>query len=69
MRHGEPGASREEESRNTVPDLLAQEEAIRLLRLDSVGLEKPKEALCYLRRTRQIGYIKAAGKVLFPRTS
>jgi hypothetical protein len=50
-----------------VPDLLTQEEAIRVLRLDSVGLKKPKEALRYLRRTRQIGYIQVAGKVLIPR--
>ena len=50
-----------------MPDLFTQEEAIRVLRLDSIGLKKPKEALRYLRRTRQIGYIKVAGKVVIPR--
>jgi hypothetical protein len=49
-----------------VLDLLTQEEAIRVLRLDSIGLKKPKEALRYLRRTRRIGYIKVAGKVPIP---
>jgi len=67
MTRGKSGASWEPEFRNIVPDLLTQEEAIRVLRLDSVGLKKPKEALRHLRRTRQIGYIKVAGKVLIPR--
>ena len=58
---------RKPEDREAMPDLLTQEEAIRILRLDSLGLKRPKEALRYLRRTRQIGYIKIAGKVLIPR--
>ena len=49
------------------PELLTQEEAIRLLRLDSLDLKRPKEALRYLRRTGQIAYVKVCGKVLFPR--
>jgi len=49
------------------PELLTQEEAIRLLRLDSLDLKQPKEALRYLRRTGQIAYLKVCGKVLFPR--
>jgi hypothetical protein len=49
-----------------VLDLLTQEEAIKVLRLDSLGLKKPKEALRYFRRTRRIGYIKVAGKVPIP---
>lgn len=53
--------------REGIPDLLTQEEAIRLLRLDEVGLKRPKESLRYLRRTGQIGYVKVAGKVLIPR--
>ena len=50
-----------------LPQLLTQEEAIRLLRLDKLGLKDPKESLRHLRRTRQIGYTKVAGKVLIPR--
>jgi hypothetical protein len=50
-------------------ELLTQEEAIRLLRLDSLGLAKPKYALRHLWRTRQIGYVKVAGKVLIPRVA
>jgi hypothetical protein len=50
-----------------IADLLTQEEAIRLLRLDAVNLKRPKEALRYLRRTGQIAYVKVCGKVLFPR--
>ena len=50
-----------------LPELLTQEEAIRLLRLDQLGLQDPKETLRYLRRTRQLGYVKVAGKVLIRR--
>ena len=50
-----------------VPELLTQEEAIRLPRLDSLGLRDPRESLRYLRRARQIGCVKVAGKVLIPR--
>ncbi len=50
-----------------LPELLTQDEAVRLLRLDALGLARPKEALRHLRRTRQIGYVKVAGKVLIPR--
>jgi hypothetical protein len=49
------------------PALLTQDEAIQVLRLDSVGVTDPKESLRHLRRTRQIGYVKVAGKVLIPR--
>jgi len=49
------------------PDLLTQEEAIRLLRLDRLGLRDPRESLWHLRRTGQLGYVKVAGKVLIPR--
>lgn len=52
----------------SLPELLTQGEAIRLLRLDSLGLAKPKYALRHLWRTRQIGYVKVAGKVLIPRS-
>lgn len=52
---------------NDVPELLTQDEAIRLLRLDALGVAKPVESLRHLRRTRQIGYVKVAGKVLIPR--
>ena len=37
------------------------------MRLDSLGLKNPKEALRYLRRSRQMGYAKVASKVLIPR--
>ena len=49
------------------PELLTQKEAIEMLRLDQLGLRDPKESLRYLRRTRQPGYVKVAGKVLIPR--
>lgn len=51
----------------TMPDLLTQEETIRILRLDRLGLRGPQEALRHLSRTRQIGYVKVDGKVLIPR--
>ena len=47
-----------------VPELLTQDEAIRLLRLDALGLKDPRESLRHLRRTRQIGFVKVSGKVL-----
>ncbi len=50
-----------------LPDLLTQEEAVRILRLDQLGLHDPRESLRYLRRTAQLGYVKVAGKVLIPR--
>jgi len=50
-----------------LPDLLTQDEAIGLLRLDRLGLRDPRESLRHLRRTRRIGYVKVAGKVLIPR--
>jgi len=49
------------------PELLTQEEAIHLLRLDALDLKRPKEVLRYLRRTSQLGYVKVAGKVLIPK--
>jgi len=48
------------------PQLLTQEEAAQILRLDRLGLKDPKETLRYLRRTGQLGYVKVAGKVLIP---
>lgn len=42
--------------------LLTPDEAITYLRLDSVGLKKPEEALRYLRRLRRLGSVKV-GKV------
>ena len=48
-------------------DLLTQEEAIKMLRLDALHLKRPKEALRYLRRTGQIAYVRVCGKILFPR--
>ena len=50
-----------------MPDLLTQEEAIRVLRLDQLGLRFPKESLRYLRRTGQLGFVRVAGKILIPR--
>ena len=50
-------------------NLLTQEEAVRLLRLDELDLKRPKETLRYLRRTGQLGYLKVAGKVLVPRAA
>jgi len=50
-----------------VPELLTQEEAIGLLRLDKLGLQDPKESLRYLRRTGQLGFVKVAGRVLIPK--
>ncbi len=53
--------------RQSGPELLTQDEAIKLLHLDCSGLKHPKEALRGLRRTRQIGYVKVAGKAIIPR--
>ena len=50
-----------------VPDLLTQEEAIRILCLDEMGLKRPKGSLRHLRRTGQLAYVKVVGKVLIPR--
>ena len=49
------------------PNLLTQTEVIRLLRLDEMGLKDPKESLRYLRRTGRLGYVKIAGRILFPK--
>jgi hypothetical protein len=48
-------------------DLLSPSEAIDLLRLDELGVRDPRESLRYLRRTRQLGYVKVAGRVLYTR--
>ena len=50
-------------------DLLTQDEAVGVLRLDQFGLRNPKETLRHLRRTGQLGYVHVAGKVLIPRNS
>ena len=52
---------------NEMPDLLTQDEAVSLLRLDQLGVRSPKETLRQLQRTHQLGYVKVAGKVLIPR--
>ena len=52
---------------NDIPELLTQEEAIAVLRLDHLGLKDPRESLRYLRRTGQLGYVKVAGRILIPR--
>ena len=57
-----------EEIRSELPnELLTQEEAIETLRLDQLKLKDPKESLRYLRRTRQLGYVKVVGRILIPR--
>ena len=43
-------------------ELMTAAEAMAFLRLDSIGLKKPKEALRYLRRLKRIGAVKV-GKV------
>ena len=48
-------------------ELLTQEEAVRLLRLDVLGIKCPRESLRHLRRTGQVGYVKVCGRILFPR--
>jgi hypothetical protein len=48
-------------------DLLSPDEAIELLRLDELGVRDPRESLRYLRRTRQLSYVKVAGRVLYTR--
>jgi len=55
--------------RSHIPDLLTQDEAIALLRLNKLGVKDPKETLRYLRRTRQLRFLKVAGKVLIPRSA
>ena len=49
------------------PSLLTQGEAVKALRLDEADVKDPKESLRYLRRTRQIGYVKVARRILIPR--
>ena len=51
------------------PNLLTQEEVIHLLRLDTLNLKRPREALRNLRRTGQIAYVKVCGKILFPHSA
>jgi len=46
--------------------LLTQEEAIRELRLDSLGLKDPVGALTTLRRTGKLGYVTINRRVLIP---
>jgi hypothetical protein len=48
-------------------ELLTPEEVIKILRLDARGLKNPKEVLRHLRRTRQIGFVKIGGRILFRR--
>jgi len=52
---------------NDIPALLTQDEAVKILRLDSLGLRVPKESLRHLRRTGQLAYVKVAGKILIPK--
>ena len=59
----------EGEIRDCGADLLTQNEVIRVLRLDGLGVRNPKESLRHLRRTGQLGYVKVAGKVLIPRVA
>ena len=54
-------------STDGIPDLLTQAEAVRLLRLDRLGVRDPKETLRHLRRTRQLGFVRVAGRILIPR--
>ena len=35
--------------------------------IDQLGLKSPEESLRYLRRTRQLGFVKVCGKILIPR--
>lgn len=61
-----------EDELGMLPDLcnlLTQDEAVQLLRLDQLGLRNPKETLRHLRRSGQLGYVKVAGKVLIPRNA
>lgn len=51
---------------DSLPQLLTQDEAVQMLRLDRLGLRDPKESLRYLRRTGQIGFVKVANRVLYP---
>ena len=53
------------ESSTRIAPLLTPEEAARFLGLDRVGLKNPGATLTYLRRTRQIGFVTIAGKVMF----
>ncbi len=62
-----PRTADERPDKRRDPNLLTRDEAVKLLRLDCLGLRDPKETLRHLRRTRQIGYVKVAEKVLIPR--
>jgi len=56
-------AGQSEGGAGATPDLLTQEEAIKVLRLDQLGLRFPKESLRYLRRSGQLGFVR----VIIPR--
>ncbi len=46
--------------------LLTENEVIKVLRLDEMGLKFPREALRHLRRMGRLGYLKVGRRVLFP---
>lgn len=55
----------DEDSKQSGKTLLTQDEAVTLLALDRVGLKDPRNTLRYLRASRQLGFLKVAGKVMF----
>ena len=57
--------SGDKKQRSSETELLTPEEVIEILRLDARGLKDPKEVLRHLRRTRQIGFVKLGGRILF----
>lgn len=49
--------------------LLTQGEAAKVLRLDTVGLKHPLEALRHMRRTGRLRYVKVGRRVLYPESA
>ncbi len=46
-------------------ELLTDNDVVKILKLDQLGLKSPREALRSLRRTRQIGFVKQGRHILY----
>ena len=55
--------------RKRLPSVLTEDEVIKVLRLDEMGLKFPREALRHLRRMGRLGYLKVGRRVLIPESA
>ena len=46
-------------------NLITPDEAIKMLRLDAVGLKRPDEALRHLRRIGKLEFVRVGKKILY----